>query len=78
MYICGDDINAPSWVFMSQDILYEYSIGQVTFGTLMPYLHSLLGYFTGEFQAVQMIVHAVFGAVDVTIVCCMLVYCLEL
>ena len=30
----------------------------------MSFLHSLLGYSTGEFQALQLIVLAAFGAVD--------------
>ena len=32
--------------------------------TFMPCLHSLLGYSTGEFQALQLIVLVAFGAVD--------------
>ena len=32
--------------------------------SFMPCLDNLLGYFTGEFQALQLIVIAVFGAVD--------------
>ena len=32
--------------------------------SFMSYLHSLLGYSTGEFQDLQLIVLAAFGAVD--------------
>ena len=32
--------------------------------SFMPCLHSLLGYSTGEFQALQLMVIAAFGAVD--------------
>ena len=32
--------------------------------SFMPYLHSLLGYPTGEFQALQLILLTAFGAVD--------------
>ena len=34
------------------------------FGAVMSCLHSLLGYSTGEFQALQLIVRVAFGAVD--------------
>ena len=43
----------------------------------MSCLHSLLGYYT-EFQALQLIVHAAFGAVDKPFVSCMLVHFLEI
>ena len=32
--------------------------------SFMPCLHYLLGYYTGEFQALQLIVLAAFGVVD--------------
>ena len=41
-------------------------------------LDSLLGYSTGEFQALQQIVIAVFGAVDYLLASCMLVHFLEI
>ena len=41
---------------------------------LMSGLHSLLGYFKGEFQALQLIVLAAFGAVDWPLASCMLVH----
>ena len=41
-------------------------------------LHSLLGYCTGEFQALQLIVLAAFGAVDWPPAPCMLVHLLEI
>ena len=43
----------------------------------MSCLDSLQGYSTGEFQAVQLIVVAVFGAVDLRLASCMLVHFLE-
>ena len=42
----------------------------------MSCLHSLLGYSNGEFQALQLIVLAVFGAVDQQLAPCMLVHIL--
>ena len=44
------------WLFPPLDILLENWIERVTFG--------LLGFSTGEFQALQLIVLVVFGAVD--------------
>ena len=46
--------------------------------SLMSCLHSLLGYSTGEFQALQLIVLAAFGAVDLPIAPYMLVHFLEI
>ena len=46
--------------------------------SFMSCLHSLLGYSTGEFQALQLIVHAAFGAVDQPLAPCMLVHFLEI
>ena len=42
--------------------------------SFMSCLHSLLGYSTGEFQALQLIVLAAFGAVDLPRAPCMLVH----
>ena len=36
-------------------------------------LHSLLGYSTGEFRAMQLIILMAFGAVDLPLASCMLV-----
>ena len=47
---------ASPWLIPRLDILLEYWIKHVTLGPFMPCLHSLLGYFTGEFQAWQLIV----------------------
>ena len=44
----------------------------------MSFLHSLLGYSTGESQASQLIVIATFGAMDSPTVSCMLVHFLEI
>ena len=51
-------------MFQPLDILFKYWIEHDTFGLLYVYLHSLQGYSTGEFQALQLIDHAAFGAVD--------------
>ena len=51
-------------MFLAMDILLEYWIEYVSFGILYARLHSLLEYSTGEFQALQLIVLAAFGAVD--------------
>ena len=48
-------------MFLPLDILLEYWIEHVPFGLLYV---MLLGYSTGEFQALQLIVFAAFGAVD--------------
>ena len=45
--------------------------------SFVPCLHSLLGYSIGEFQALQLIFLAAFGAVDLPLVPCMLVHFLE-
>ena len=44
----------------------------------MPCLDSPLGYSTGEFQALQLIVLVVFGAVDQPLASCMLVHLFEI
>ena len=46
--------------------------------SFMSCLHSPLGYSTGEFQALQLIVFAAFGAVDEPLAPCMLVDFLEI
>ena len=44
----------------------------------MSCLDSLIGYSTGEFQALQLIVLVVFGAVDWPLASCMLAHFLEI
>ena len=44
----------------------------------MSCLHSLLEYPTGEFQALQLIVLAAFGAVDLPLASCMLIRFMEI
>ena len=46
--------------------------------SFMSCLHSLLGYSTGEFQALQLIVLAAYGPVDWPLAPCMLVHFLEI
>ena len=59
---------------------FSWTIGLNTFPLdfFMSCLHSLLGYSTGEFQALQLIVLAAFGAVDKPLAPCMLVHFLEI
>ena len=61
LYVSAFEIDCE---YLPLDILLEYWIEHVFFGILMSCLHSLLGYSTGEFQALQLIVLAAFGAVD--------------
>ena len=58
-YIC-----ASRWMFPPLDILLEYWIDILPSDAFMACLHSLLRYSTGEFQALQLIVLAAFGAMD--------------
>ena len=44
----------------------------------MSCLHSILGYFTGEFQVLQLIVLVAFGAVHLPLATNMLVHFLEI
>ena len=46
--------------------------------SFMSCLHSLLGYSTGQFQALQLIVIAAFGGVDQPFASCMLLHFLEI
>ena len=52
------------WMFPPLDSLLQYRIEHATLRLHYVYLYSLLGYSTGELQALQLIVLAVFGAVD--------------
>ena len=63
-------------MFLSLDILFEYWIQQFTFGFRC--LDSMLGYPTGEFQALQLIVHVLFGDVEKLLASCMLVHFLQI
>ena len=60
-------------MFLSLDLLPEYRI-QHTIGLFMSHLYTELEYSTGEFQALQLIVLAVFGVVDQPLASCMLVH----
>ena len=53
-------------------------LNMLPLGSFMTCLHSLLGYSTRGFQALQLIVLAVFGAVDYSLASCMLVHFLEI
>ena len=55
---------AIPWMFPPIELLFDYWIEHVIFGLLYVILHSLVGISTGEFQALQLIVIAAFGAVD--------------
>ena len=52
------------WMFPPLNILLEYWIVHVTFRLLYVVFTFLLGYSAGEFQALQLIVLATFGAMD--------------
>ena len=43
---------------------WTFSLNMFPLDSFMSCLHSLIGYSTGEFQALQLIVLAAFGAVD--------------
>ena len=60
--------------------IFSLNIGLNTFplDSFMSCLHSLLGYSTGEFQALQVTVLAKFRAVDYPLASCMLVHFLEI
>ena len=49
-----------TWIFLSGP-LFEYWIEHITFKLLDVILVNLLGYSTGELQALQLVVLAVFG-----------------
>ena len=57
------------------DILLEYWM--LPSDSFMSCLHSLLGYSTGGVQALQLIVLAAFGALDLPLASCMLVHFFE-
>ena len=53
-------------------------LAMLHWNSLMSCLVSVVGYYTGDFQAVQLIALAVFGAVDWPLASCMLVILLEI
>ena len=55
---------SPPTMFLSLDLLSEYRIHMVLTDPFMSHLATQLGYSTGEFQALQLIVLAAFGVVD--------------
>ena len=58
---CGFCKYAPPWMFLPLDILFEYWIEHVVpSDSFMSCLDSLLGYSTGKFQVLQVIVFVVF------------------
>ena len=59
----GSVILLTSVMFPPMEFLLEYWTEHVTSTTIMSNLYSQLGYSAGEFQALQMIILAVFGAV---------------
>ena len=69
---------ATSWMFLTLDILRENWIEYVTFGHLYALFTSLLECFTGEFQALSLIVLVVFGVVDWPFTYCTLVHFLAI
>ena len=55
---------APAWMFLPLELLLNIGLNMLPSDPFMSYLDSLLWYCTGEFQALHLIVLAVFGAVD--------------
>ena len=55
---------SPPRMFLSLGLLWEYRIQHGVTDPFMSHLATQLGYSAGEFQALQLIVLAVFGAVD--------------
>ena len=51
-------------MFLPLDTLLEHELNMFPFDSHMSCLHSLLGYSAGDFQTMQLIVLAAFGAVD--------------
>ena len=60
------------------DIHFEYWTEHVTFGLLYVMQRFSTRIFTGEFQALQLIVLVMFGAVDQQLASCMLVHFLQI
>ena len=65
-------------MFKSLDILLEYWIEHVIFGPLYVMFRSSTRIFYKGFQDLQLIVLAVFGAMDYPLASCMLVQFLEI
>ena len=66
LYISSSDFaNAqlPGW-FRPWTFSLNIGLNMFPLDSFMSCLHSLLGYSTGEFQALQLIVRAAFGAVE--------------
>ena len=55
---------SPPRMFLSLDLLQNIGFNTVLTDPFMSHLATQLGYSAGEFQALQLIVLAVFGAVD--------------
>ena len=67
------DIYAPAWAFS-----LNIGLNMLPSPSFMSCLDYLLGYSTGEFQALQLIVLVVLGAVDQSFPSCVLVHFLEI
>ena len=63
-------------MFPPLDMISEFRIQLDIIGPFVSHLYSRLGYSTGEFQALQLIVLAAFGVVDQPLASCMLVHLL--
>ena len=55
---------SPLRMFLSLDSFQNIGLNMVSSDPFMSHLDTQLGYSTGEFQALQMIVHVVFGVVN--------------
>ena len=65
-------------MFLPLDIFLEYWIEHVSFGPLYVMFTFPTRIFYGEFRALQLIVFAAFGVVDLPLAPCMLVHVLEI
>ena len=66
---CAGIVNYKSWYVIIRMFSYHLTLLYIGLNTspsdsFVSYLNSHLGYSAGEFQALQLIVLAVFGAVD--------------
>ena len=64
--------------FRLRTLSLDIGLNMFPLDSFMSCLHSLLGYSTGEFQALQLIALVAFGAVDLSLAPCMLVHFLEI
>ena len=69
---------APRGMFLHLDLLSNIDFNMLPLDSFMSNLYSQLGFFTGEFQALQLVVLAVFGIVNSPLAPGMLIHFLEI